>query len=122
MNVRRIAANKAEVLTLLYMLECTFDVIVLTEVGDEANRYINDTFLPGYNIFINAPTLNRYGGTAVIVKNDLGTSSRRNDLSLHQNCKCSDLNVEDLWIEIDTGKTKCWRYLPSPERIGCSLC
>ena len=44
MNIRRIAKNKGKLLGLLSTLNLEFDIIILTEVGDDAEHYINYNF------------------------------------------------------------------------------
>ena len=44
MNIRRIAKNKGKLLGLLSTLNLEFDIIILTEVGDDAEHYINCNF------------------------------------------------------------------------------
>ena len=102
MNVRRIAANKGELLALLLMLDCSFDTIILTEIGDDGGTYLNDNFLTDYSVFVNAPTNNKYGGTAILAKEGIGDINTRDDLRLHSECNCENLKVEDQWIEINT--------------------
>ena len=54
-NCRRIAANKGKILALIMTLELEFDVIALSEIGDDAENYINDQFLPNYESHLNPP-------------------------------------------------------------------
>ena len=63
-NIRRIAKNKGKLLGFLSTLKEEFDIFILTEIGNDAEHYINKNFLPHYDAFIDTPKHNRYGGTA----------------------------------------------------------
>ena len=107
LNVRRIAKNRGKFLAFLSTLKCDFDVICLTEVGDNANCFLNNQFLPGYSVASkDLPVNNKYGGTAILVKNNFGTITPRDDLQFRLDCKCTDCVVENSWIELDTGPNK----------------
>ena len=61
-NVRRIAKNKGKLLAFLSTLEHKFNVIVLTEIGDNANHFLNDNLLEGYDFYHKLPIKNnKYG-------------------------------------------------------------
>ena len=103
MNIRRIAKHKGELQALLSTLNHSFDVIVLTEVGDDADNYINNTFISGYSSFTHVPNFSKYGGVAVMVKNDLGPVTLRSDLKLEKCCNCHKCETEDVWIQMSSG-------------------
>ena len=97
-NCRRVAANKGKILALLLTLENTFGVIVLSEIGDDAENYINDQFLLDYEPFTNPPTGNKYGGVAILVHKDIGPAYPKEEYKLHRDCPCKEFPVEDLWV------------------------
>ena len=107
LNIRRIARNKGKLLAFLSTLKRDFDVILLTEVGDNAHLFLNDQSLSEYNIAsIDLPTVNKYGGTAILVKKSLGNITPRDDLQFRLDCECSSCASENSWIELDTGLQK----------------
>ena len=100
MNIRRLAKNKGNFLGLLSTLNLEFDIIILTEVGDDAEHYINDNFLPNYDAFLDTPRGNKYGGTAILVKEGYGSATIRDDLKMTKSCTCPNCVFENTWVEI----------------------
>ena len=94
-NVRRIAKNRGQFLAFYSTLDTSFDIIVLTEIGDDAKHFIHNDFLSGYTIFLNTPTKNKYGGVAILVRNDLGNIYERSDLRLGKTCNYDKCQMED---------------------------
>ena len=45
-NIRRIAKNKGKLLALLWVIDLKFDIVILSEIGDDGNNYINDNYFP----------------------------------------------------------------------------
>ena len=101
-NIRRIAKNKGKLLAFLSTLDHDFQVIVLTEIGDNANHFLNDNLLQGYEFYQNLPTGNKYGGVAILVKKDIGNIVYRDDLEIVPTCTCDQCTLENSWIEINT--------------------
>jgi hypothetical protein len=106
MNVRRIAKNRAGLLAFLSTMSKKFDILILTEVGDDANNYLYDDFSSDYNIFTCLPESNKYGGVAILVNNLIEDIKIRDDLSCKKQCDCSRCICENLWIEFNMAKTK----------------
>ena len=100
MNVRRLAKHKGEFLAFLSTLTLSFDIIILTEIGNDANHHINEHFLPDFKCFYSLPKGNKYGGTAIFIKNSIGPVTLRPDLSIDSSCTCDKCNVEDSWVEL----------------------
>lgn len=101
-NIRRIAKNKGKLLGLLSTLNREFDIIILTEIGHDAEHYINNNFLPNYDAFMDTPKCNKYGGTAILVKEGYGNVTIRDDLAMTRICNCSKCHLENTWVEIKT--------------------
>ena len=102
-NVRRIAKNKGKLLAFLSTLEHKFNVIVLTEIGDNANHFLNDNLLEGYDFYHKLPIKNnKYGGVAILVKEGIGNTICRDDLEALNTCTCDKCTIENIWIEINT--------------------
>ena len=107
MNIRRLGKHRGELYALLNSLDFNFQIIILTEIGHDAHHYINDNLLPEYHAFYVLPTNNnKYGGTAILVRKDLGTPHERSDLKFDKNCDCHKCETDDIWVEINTGKSK----------------
>ena len=75
LNIRKIALHRNELIAFLSMLKLEFDIIVLTEVGKDSEKFIESSF-PDYEPFYDLPKSNDYGGVAVFVKSDLNVTKR----------------------------------------------
>ena len=106
-NIRRIAKNKPKLLAFLSTITRKFDVILLSEIGDNAKHFLNDQTISTYKVFaIDTPKNNKYGGTAILVKNGIGTVTPKDELKIEVNCQCRQCAVESSWIELNTGQNK----------------
>ena len=99
LNIRRIAKNKGKLLGFLSTLKEEFDIII--DIGNDAD-YINKNFPPHYDAFIDTPKHNRYGGTAVFIKQGYGSATPREELKMNKRCTCENCAYENTWIEIKT--------------------
>ena len=84
-------------------IDSKFDIIVLTEIGNDGDNYINRNILSDYDAFIDLPKNNRYGGVAILVKRGYGDILQREDLKTTITCDCDRCQMEDIWMEIKTG-------------------
>ena len=103
-NIRRIAKNKGKLLGFMSTIKEEFNIIILTEIGNDAEHYINKKFLPHYDAF--TPKYNRYGGTAVLIKQGYGSVTTREESKMTKNCSCENCAYENTWIEIKTKNNK----------------
>ena len=78
-NVGRIARNRGNLIALMETLNIKLEIIVLTEIGDDADAYINDINFPDYDSYIDVPVNNNYGGTAILVRKGLGRVNSNDD-------------------------------------------
>ena len=79
----------------------------LTEIGDNAKSFLNDDFMSQYSVAaIDLPENNKYGGTAILIKQGIGTVTPREDLEIKTNCGCGKCAVENSWVQLDIGKEK----------------
>ena len=99
-NIRRLAANRAELIVFLSNLQTNFDLIVLTEIGNDAENYLNSYNFPGYNFYFEPPVGNRYGGVAIMIRDGTGMVKTRSDLVLQKKCQCTNCSWEDVWLDI----------------------
>ena len=79
-NIRRIAENKGTSLALLSVTDLKFDIVILSEIGDDGNNCINDHYFSDYNFYMDLPNNNKYGGVVVMMKRDYGSVTQRDYL------------------------------------------
>jgi hypothetical protein len=106
MNVRRIARHAGEVKAFLSTINKNFHSIVLSEIGDDALHYINETFLDNYDYYTDVPTHCKYGGVCVLIRKDLGPVTVRDDLQINYTCKCANCYSQNKWLEIKHNSKK----------------
>ena len=102
LNIRRLSKNRGNFLAFLSTLDHTFDVIALTEIGDNAKHFLNDNFLKGYTyVEPDLPKNNKYGGTTILVNKNIDSITPRDDLKIEMKCNCTKCATENTWIEIN---------------------
>ena len=99
-NICRIAKNKGKLLALLSVIDLKFDIVILSEIGDDGNNYIN--YFPDYNFYMDLPNNNKYGGVPIMIKRDYGSVTQRDDLKLPKTCTCDKCAHENIWVEMKT--------------------
>ena len=102
MNIRRIAKHRGELIAYLDTLDQKFDIIVLSEIGDDGQFYLNEDFFPNYHVYSDTPNHNRYGGVAILIKKGIGEITIKDDLRLQKSCECQKCETENKWIELKT--------------------
>ena len=95
-NILRIAKNKGTLLALLSVIDLKFDIVILSEIGDDGNNYINDNYFRDYNFYMDLPNNNKYGGVAIMIKRDYGSVTQRDDLKLPKTCTCDKCAHENI--------------------------
>ena len=95
--------SKCKTWTCVSAIDNKFDIIVLTEIGNDGDNYINRNLLSDYDAFIDLPKNNRYDGVAILVKRGYGDIIQREDLKITKTCDCDRCQMEDIWVEIKTG-------------------
>ena len=85
MNVRKLSKHRGELIAYLSSLSLKFDVIILSEIGDDAIHYLS-TLLDDYAFFYQIPHNNRYGGIAIYVREDRLETAEREDLQIRKAC------------------------------------
>ena len=106
-NIRRISKNKGKLIAFLSEILRDFDIILLTEIGDNAESFLTPEFLPGYIVSaIDLPKTNKYGGSAILIKEGVGTCTPRDELKFKMLCGCSNCQTENCWVELNTGTNK----------------
>ena len=104
LNIRRLCKNQGKLSAFFSsMIDTSFDIIILTEVGDNADDYLNHNLLEEYeysNNLHDLPIGNKYGGVAILVKKGKGKIIPRPDLKICQTCNCEKCKYENIWIEL----------------------
>ena len=100
LNIRRIARNKGELIAFLSNLDHRPDVLILSEIGNDALHYITPSYFPEYHKpHVKLPINNAYGGVAILVNKNLNPAERR-DSDIHKTCNCSKCNWESTWVDL----------------------
>ena len=99
MNIRQLSKHRGELIAYLSSLSLKFDVIILSEIGDDAIHYLS-TLLDDYAFFYQIPHNNHYGGIAIYVKEDRFQTAEREDLQIRKTCKCSKCNFESVFVKL----------------------
>ena len=103
LNIRRLAPNKGKLLAFLSLINDSFDIIILTEIGDNADHFMTNELFPDHeNAVFDLPKHNKYGGTAIFIRKNIGKLTTRQDLQLHKHCECDKCNFESTWVELET--------------------
>ena len=102
-NIRRLSKNRGTLLAFLSTMDNKFDIIVLTEIGNDGDDYINKNILSEYDAFIDLLKNNRYGGVAILVKRGYGDIIQREELYTTKTCDCDRCQTENIWVEIKSG-------------------
>ena len=97
MNIRKLGKHRGELLAYLGNINLNFDVIILTEVGKNAEPFIQSLF-NDYTPFHDLPKINNYGGVAIYVKNILKPIDKP-ELKITRTCNCSKCQIEDIWVQ-----------------------
>ena len=98
LNIRSLPGHGGQLLNFLNLLDCRFDILILTEIGSR-NISVVETLLPGYAFHHVTPINNMYGGIGIYVSNDVENFSVLHDLSLTKDCNCVKCNFESLCID-----------------------
>ena len=99
MNSRMLSKNRGKILGFLSTIDSQPDLILLSEIGKEGYRHLNDTF-PQYEYEYDVPLNNAYGGIAILSNKELYEMTPKNEYALEKNCDCSNCQVENKWIEL----------------------
>ncbi len=100
LNVRSLNSKHRSLCQFLELLEVNFDVIVLTEIwAYNIDFYLN--ILEGYTFYYELPKSSKIGGVGIYVKDSLS----HQQLSDY-NIAASDIQVENVWLEINKNRTK----------------
>ena len=101
-NIRRLAKNRGHLLAYLSLFKHMPDIIMLSEIGRDGNRYLKFT-LPDYDYYYETPLVNAYGGVAILVRKGITQVSEISHLKLNMTCKCSACELENIWLDLSIG-------------------
>ena len=85
-NCRMLSKNRGKINGFLNLFQIEPDIIMLSEVGKEGNRYLKSTF-PNYLYESDLPKKNSYGGVAILVLNQFY------DITINQDFKIKKKHV-----------------------------
>ena len=97
-NIRKLGKHRGELSAYLSCLDVLFDVIVLSEIGDDAGNFVS-SILKSHTCSFVLPANNKYGGVAIYVNSEHGVVER-SDLNIDKSCSCEKCVYENLWLEI----------------------
>ena len=101
-NTRMLSKNKGNVMGFLNMFDGEPDVLLLSEIGKDGQRYLKNTF-PNYDFECDLPERNKYGGVAILTNNETFKMNIQENLKIKKTCDCTKCQVEDLWVNITDG-------------------
>ena len=99
----KVVKHRGELIAYLSSLSSKFDVIILSEIGDDAIRYLS-ILLDDYAFFYQITHDNHYGGIAIYVKEDRFETAEREDLQIRKTCKCSKCNFESVFVKLRSSR------------------
>ena len=106
LNIRSLNLHKHELAAYLDALNCTFDIILLTECGHALKASIEEVF-QNYEFYMNPPTSNK-GGAGILIHKNLIKNIEIVDYNKLLTCtyeECNKCKVESIWIKIKTHNT-----------------
>ena len=103
LNIRSLNLHKYELAAYLDCLNCTFDIILLTECGHAIKASIEDIF-KNYEFHMSPPTSNK-GGAGILIRRNLFKIIEIIDNNKLLTCtynECNKCNVESIWAKLKT--------------------
>ena len=99
MNIRSLPKHFTELVAFLECISHKFDVIMLSEIG-HCNSQSFSNILRDYD-FEFVPPPNKCGGVGIFFKREfVSITTKKNVVSSHLSCQCSNCQVEDLWLVV----------------------
>ena len=102
-NIRSLNLNKHRLYAYLESLNCTFDIIFVTECGDAMVPSIEEVF-HSYKFFMTPPSSSK-GGAGILIHEDLIKNIEILEKNKQFTCTYDDCNkceVESMWIKLTT--------------------
>ena len=107
LNIRSLNLHKHTLAAYLNCLNCTFDIILLTECGHALKASIEEIFT-NYEFHMTPPTSNK-GGAAILVRRNLFKNIESIDNNKLLTCtydECNKCKVESIWIKLTTNNNE----------------
>ena len=82
----------------LACLNCNFDVLLLTEIGNPDKQLIEKVF-ENHTLYFD-PAKSKKGGAGILIRNDYFDEIEISENKLKLGCKCSNCMVESIFINI----------------------
>ena len=105
LNIRSLPKHGGELVCLLSMLVCKFQVILLAEIGAR-NLCTVEHLLPYYYFYHVIPKSNMFGGVGIYISDELQDVSVMDELKLIRTCNCNTCDFESLFINFTFRNTK----------------
>ena len=102
-NIRSLNLNKHTLYAYLESLNCTFDIILITECGNVKKASIEEVFC-SYKFYMTTPN-SKKGGAGILIHEDLIKNIEIIDNNKHFNCthdECNKCEVESIWLKLTT--------------------
>ena len=102
-NIRSLNLNKHTLYAYLESLNCTFDIILITECGNVKKASIEEVFC-SYKFYMTTPN-SKKGGAGILIHEDLIKNIEIIDNNKHFICtydECNKCEVESIWIKLTT--------------------
>ena len=103
MNMQKLSKHRVESIAYLSSLSLKFDVIILSDIRDDAIHYLY-TLLDEYAFFYQTPHNNYYEGIAIYVREDRFQTAEREDLQIRKTCKGSKCNFESVFVKLSSSR------------------
>ena len=98
LNIRSVNKNCHQLKALLSCLNCNFDVLLLTEIG-QPDKQLIETVFKNHSFYFDPPKGNK-GGAGIIIRNDCFDEIEISENKLKLDSNCSNCKVESIFISI----------------------
>ena len=98
LNIRSLNKNCHILKAFLSCLNCDFDVLLLTEIGNPDKQLIEEVF-KHHTLYFDPPK-GRKGGAGIIIRNDCFDEIEISENKLKLDCNCTNCIVESIFINI----------------------
>ena len=98
LNIRSVNKHCHELKAFLSCLNCNFDLILLTEIGNINEKLIEEVF-DNYSLCYNKST-SKKGGAGILIRDDKFDEIVINESKVKLNCNCSNCEVESVFVDL----------------------
>ena len=98
LNIRSLNKHCHELKAYLACLNCDFDLMLLTEIGNVNSRLIEEVFVD-YSLHYNSSKAQK-GGAGILVRKEIFDEIELNENKVDLNCGCSNCMVESIFLDL----------------------